>query len=105
VNNVEVPSRLHCGTAGCIAGRACMVALGAKKAKKIEDPETLAGALFGIDEDEAHHLFHFPYEEDHGYGDLKEEISDLIPGTRAYARVVAKAIDRCIERYENGDFL
>ena len=89
-----------CGTVGCIAGHTCHIADG-KWSNKSEDRAT---ELLGLNWLEAKKLFYFSFSEYNSrdyFGAYEKErvaLRSCKPGTKAYAKVVAAAIDRCIER-------
>jgi hypothetical protein len=100
-----------CGTTGCIGGWAVMIDRGVELSNfKIN--EYIAKEALGLTELEAMQLFymHEPsvtqrccrrYSEWDGtyiYADLSVELSQHPEGSPAYAAVIVKAIDRCIER-------
>ncbi len=96
--------KLSCGTIGCLAGRVCMIGLTPSSLCYADlDFKTLGATLLDIPQEEADELFYF-HTSDGPYTDLKELLNKETPGTRAYARVVARALDRLVERYDNGDF-
>lgn len=96
-----------CDTVGCIAGHVLFES-GLKdylrKSSFIDYRMTAAG-LLGIPLEEANMLFYF-FEADENsiedcaqeYLDLGEELKEYTIGTKGYAKVVAKAIDLCIQR-------
>ncbi len=70
--------------------------------------EELAGNLLDLPTKEANNLFFFfgAYRDDtHPYQQLAKELIRHKEGTKAYAKVVAKAIDLCIQRYDDGIFI
>lgn len=103
---------VSCGTVCCIAGHAIELSGGsAVKCQAIEDASpkqtkvaSVARQYLGIDKQiEGDYLFFFHDSKFGGkinnpYHDLYLELFPLTPGTQAYANVVAKAIDRCMER-------
>lgn len=97
-----------CGSVGCIAGHVCMMDPGTRE-KYINnslDVETAAREMLGLPYTEAVALFYFPFpSSEPGQEALKEvyaterrALKNKAPGTVAYAKVVAKAIDKCIAR-------
>lgn len=109
---------MACGTAGCIAGHTVLTALTPARVKFYEERpgkiENLAADLLLLDKIEAHALFLFHLDEngdvtdDEGdiighydpawYAEERKAIQGLLPGTKKYAQVVARAIDKCISR-------
>lgn len=91
---------LHCGAVGCIAGHTL------HQSKVKFDPSALgvldkAQELLEISSYEARGLFfaHIPgYAGCNDYTDIAQGLAKAKPGSKPYAKLVAKAIDRCIER-------
>jgi len=113
----EVPYKaLACGTVGCIAGHTVLEAVKPKEVNKIlqeSSTEKIARGLLGLSQYEAEALFlffeagqYFTCEssgnyveiDDSIYADEREDLKNCTPGTKKYAKVVARAIDKCIER-------
>lgn len=88
---------LTCGTVGCIAGTACFLADG-KWCRGGSDDR--AKELLGLRYAESYDLFYFPFREETYpvYEKERKAITRLAPGSRAYARVVAEALQKCIDR-------
>lgn len=90
---------LHCGTVGCIAGHTLIE--GSANRSLILAEEN-ASMLLGLSRWEGDMLFYFYspayMRHENPYYDLYLRLLPLNPGSRAYAKVVAEAIDRCIER-------
>ena len=122
---VTVDGGYVCGTVCCIAGHGFELA-GIELLSRTHRTNLKLGAeVFGLPKDEAAMLFWFPFSYldlrwavDHGlsdgititpkgfhdaYGDLRAEISRYKTGSIEYARVVARAIDRCISRSACGE--
>lgn len=96
---------MACGTAGCIAGHTVLLAFKPSAVDLIDNVEDVAKNMLELSEEEATALFFFhsnsnnPYE--HIYKEEREELKKFKPGTKGYAKVVAKAIDKCIARNPN----
>lgn len=94
---------LSCGTVGCIAGTACFLADGEWEAY---DSERRAIDLLGINYKEADALFFFPFANGNyiaqAYSEERQAIQGLAPGSRDYAKVVAQALQKCIDRNYQG---
>ncbi len=92
-----------CGTVCCVAGHA-LESSGLDVFHELEfsdeDIDVIASQLLDIHQTEGMMLFHFHADdsETSPYLDLQFELLAFVPGTPEYAAVVAKAIDRCIER-------
>lgn len=100
---------LSCGTVGCIAGHTVLAALRPGMVAQCDDNgnvEDTAQALLGLNPYEAEGLFFFHEDEfrvdgeihDSIYPEEQEALKSLKPGTKKYAQVVARVIDKCIER-------
>lgn len=96
--------KLHlCGTVGCIAGHALFQSGIKKNLIPTVNQELIAQGLLDLRTGESELLFYFhDYKENSPYNPLSVELSKHREGTRAYARVVAKAIDLCVERHRTG---
>lgn len=98
-----------CGTTGCIAGHAMLQAGLGKFLKSYRfdiHADELAAGLLGIPHTEADRLFYFDRVETGPYADLAVALQQKKPGTRDYARICAKALDRLVARAdENEDLL
>ena len=100
---------LSCTTIGCIAGHTLFAALTPAMITEVlkDDSGTIiqdtAQGLLGLTKLNAEKLFFFmdastsSYENNIDYAAERTELAKFKPGTRDYARVVAKAIDKCIE--------
>lgn len=98
---------LSCGTVGCIAGHTVLASLRPSLVKTSDFcvPDT-AQALLGLSPYEAEGLFFFHEDyfqvdgENHDsiYPEEQVALKSLKPGTKKYAQVVARVIDKCIER-------
>lgn len=84
-----------CGTVGCIAGHAVFEVDGEGA---VADVESRAAMLLKLDKTQAEALFYFAFNDrvDNVFKAERNALRPLSPGTRAYARVVAKAIDKAI---------
>ncbi len=112
-NEYEASPKLECGTVGCIAGYACSIGTGkslkqllsARNSYTIDIPDKASGFM-GLSVVEADLLFFFPFlnlgPDSTIYEDERNLLRGTKPGSRAYARVVAKAIDKAIERNYTG---
>jgi hypothetical protein len=111
-----IQHRKDCGTAGCIAGWACIIdaqARGKKTIKSIikalgiamitgtefkwygkDGIESKAAAILGMEEGEAENLFFFYEVGRHKYMDLSQKLREVSVGTPEYAAIVVEAIDR-----------
>ena len=90
----------QCGTVCCIAGHAVELSGGTPVVHK-EIMQRLGAYLLGISDVEAIALFYFHLHNHPStipYHDLGLKLTMFKPGSIGYARVVAEAIDRCIER-------
>lgn len=99
-----------CGTAGCIAGHAILASGIQYKSLKALDinTEPVARELLRLSKREANALFYF-YDhtdvdkaEQYPYVHLAVQLKKQRPGTQRYAKIVANAIDLCIERHRTG---
>ena len=74
--------------------------VGSEDDAKSDDLVASGAALFGVNEDEARDLFffHFKEREASPYVDLAHKLDLFRAGTLPYARIVAEAIDRFIQR-------
>ena len=105
---------LSCSTVGCIAGHTLFAGLAPLVLKPLLedqnnkcDVETTAAGLLNLDLLSAKKLFFFhdgdtifhegKYHDNDDYQEEFETLAKHKPGTREYARIVAKAIDKCIK--------
>lgn len=94
-----------CGTAGCIAGSACLLQHGA--AWREIHIEHSARVALGLTPGQASALFYFPFEKPAGttraewalYRDERRALRSLTPGIQEYANVVADAVQKTIDAY------
>ncbi len=107
---------MSCSTAGCIAGHTLFAALPVKLIKFYQERgygiNTTAAALLQLKKVEAQALFMFFSEDEYTYDESgekvdidnswyaeeREALKAFIPGTKGYAKVCARAIDKCIAR-------
>lgn len=98
-----------CGTANCIAGKAVRLSgyVGTLRCSQDIDVVGKATEVLGLSETEANWLFYFHTCNfpDSPYQDLCARLGQHWPGERAYAEIVAEAIDRCIDRNKPDELL
>lgn len=113
-DDVRPLKAMACGTAGCIAGHTVILALPKKLLKLCDSTiQETATALLALSQYESEALFMFHFNGTRGYhkdnGDYikieptiyeveRKALRTALPGTKKYAKIVARAIDKCIKR-------